>query len=93
MTADFFHLERQIRPDLGAYSGPGVVNGSFYSAIAITGTHTIVYTFTDATCCNNVASSNITINSHTIVSLGAFNLWTDTNVLPTTLRIMASSTI
>ncbi|MDX5348162.1 MAG: hypothetical protein LPJ89_02670, partial [Hymenobacteraceae bacterium] len=59
-------------PSGGTYSGPGVSNGDFNSAVAGTGTHTITYSYTDpSTGCSNTASRTVTVNGLPTVSLSA----------------------
>jgi len=49
-------------PDGGEYSGPGVDNGWFNPAAAGVGTHTITYTYTDPTNCENFATETILVD-------------------------------
>ncbi|MFZ4583173.1 MAG: T9SS type A sorting domain-containing protein, partial [Paludibacter sp.] len=60
LNATAFQLNTGI-PLGGMYSGPGVVNGWFYPAIAGKGIHTIVYTYTDFMSCTNTAMQTLTV--------------------------------
>lgn len=60
-------------PTGGTYSGTGVSGGSFNPTTAGLGTHTITYTYTNGLGCANIASSTITVNALTTVTLGSFN--------------------
>ncbi len=57
----------------GVFSGDGVSSNVFSPAVADTGSHLIVYTFTNANGCVNTASSSIIVNPAPEVSLGTFN--------------------
>ena len=48
-------------PSGGSYSGPGVTNNSFDPFTAGLGTHTIIYSFTDANGCSGSASVSVTV--------------------------------
>jgi hypothetical protein len=55
----------------GSYSGPGVGNGVFYSAIAGAGQHTITYTYSNAFGCSNATTQVITVNPLPYPNLGS----------------------
>ena len=50
-------------PSGGTYSGPGVAAGSFDPAAAGLGTHTILYSYTDANACTYTASQTIFVDA------------------------------
>lgn len=58
----------QGSPSGGTYSGPGVSGGVFNPTTAGVGTHTIHYTYTNATACTDSASNTITVNALPSVS-------------------------
>ncbi|TAH41112.1 MAG: T9SS type A sorting domain-containing protein [Bacteroidetes bacterium] len=57
----------------GVFSGDGVSSNVFSPSVADTGSHVIVYTYTNANGCVNSASSSITVNPAPTVSIGTFN--------------------
>lgn len=60
----------QGSPYGGVYSGPGVSGSSFNPGVAGIGTHTIVYTFTDANSCSSSDTNTISVNSGPIANAG-----------------------
>ncbi len=52
----------------GSYSGPGVAAGQFDASIAGLGTHTLVYTYSDANGCADTAQQSITVNDLPVVT-------------------------
>ncbi|MDP4844711.1 MAG: hypothetical protein NWR83_09615, partial [Salibacteraceae bacterium] len=56
----------------GTFSGSGVVGGTFNPQTAGVGTHTITYTYTNASGCADSASNTITVNPLPVVTLSAF---------------------
>jgi uncharacterized protein (TIGR02145 family) len=59
-------------PPGGTYSGPGVAGGIFTPSVAGVGTHTMTYTYTDASGCTNSTTNTITVNALPVVNLAAF---------------------
>lgn len=57
-------------PSGGVYSGPGVVNGSFYPTNAGIGTHPVVYTYSNSMGCTSTGSTPITVQPAPVVNLG-----------------------
>ena len=58
----------------GSYSGPGVSGGSIFNpSVAGPGTHSILYTYTDANLCTNSDTKTITVFPITPVTLPPFN--------------------
>ena len=60
-------------PAGGTYSGNGVSSGIFNPATAGAGTHTITYTYSDASGCSNSATRNIVVLAAPSVTLGSFS--------------------
>ncbi|MEI6898892.1 MAG: hypothetical protein WCL00_03360, partial [Bacteroidota bacterium] len=60
-------------PAGGVYSGTGVSGGIFNPATAGAGTFTITYTYTNTSSCVNSATSSITVNPATPVSVTSLN--------------------
>jgi hypothetical protein len=58
-------------PSGGTFSGPGITGNSFNPSAAGTGTHTIMYTFTDANGCSGSQSHSTTVTQNAFVDLGA----------------------
>jgi hypothetical protein len=56
----------------GVYSGNGVSSNVFSPAVADTGTHSIIYTYTNANGCVNSDTNEIKVNPSPEVSLGSF---------------------
>ena len=46
----------------GTYSGPGIIGNSFSAVAAGSGTHTIVYSYTDGNGCTNTDIQQVTVN-------------------------------
>lgn len=59
-------------PAGGSYTGAGISAGVFDPAAAGTGTHTIIYTFTDVDGCTNSGSKSIIVNQLPSVNLADF---------------------
>jgi len=60
-------------PSGGSYSGPGVNSTTgFFDPSTGTGSHTIIYTYTDANSCTNSNSNTLFVNPLPIVHLGIF---------------------
>ena len=59
-------------PAGGDYAGTGVENGMFDPAVAGPGTHTIIYSYTDANGCTNTATASITVYSLPEITLADF---------------------
>lgn len=59
-------------PGGGTYSGPGVGGGLFNPATAGSGSHPIVYTYTDINGCTNTAVKNLVVNALPVVTLADF---------------------
>lgn len=60
-------------PSGGTFSGTGVSGGMFDPAVAGVGTHTITYNYTDANGCSSSATSSITVNAPSVVTLAAIS--------------------
>jgi hypothetical protein len=60
----------QGSPYGGTYSGNGISGNTFDPALAGTGTHTIVYSFTDANQCSNSDTNTITVASNPVANAG-----------------------
>ncbi|TAH41787.1 MAG: T9SS type A sorting domain-containing protein [Bacteroidetes bacterium] len=60
-------------PSGGTYSGPGVSGGQFSPSNAGAGTHTIVYSYTNANACTNSISGTITVVPPQSVTLATFS--------------------
>ena len=60
----------QGTPYGGTYSGTGVSGSSFDPTIAGIGTHSIIYSFTDANSCSSSDTNTISVNSGPIVNAG-----------------------
>jgi parallel beta-helix repeat protein len=60
-------------PAGGTYSGDGVSNGVFSPATAGVGSHSITYTYTNATGCTSTASTSITVNALPTVTMGSLS--------------------
>lgn len=58
-------------PGGGTYSGPGVSGGVFDPSLAGAGTHTITYSFTNASGCTNTAMQSIVVNALPVVTVNA----------------------
>ncbi|WP_242927785.1 T9SS type A sorting domain-containing protein [Pontibacter vulgaris] len=58
-------------PNGGIYQGNGIQNGVFYPEVAGVGTHTIVYSYTDANGCSNTASATIVVLDALVADAGA----------------------
>ncbi len=58
-------------PSGGIYSGPAVSGTTFYTGIAGSGTHAIVYTIVDSNSCAASDTQNIEVRPVPVVSLGA----------------------
>lgn len=52
----------------GVWSGPGISNGIFTPSVAGTGTHILVYSFTDSNGCSDTAQVIVTVDACTNVS-------------------------
>jgi gliding motility-associated-like protein len=59
-------------PAGGTYSGLGVAGNNFTASIAGTGTHNIIYTYTDGNGCTNSDTNTITVNALPVVNLPVF---------------------
>jgi len=70
-NADPIVLEGGL-PEGGTYSGPGVEDGVFYPVGSGSGTHTIVYSYTNDLGCTGYATSEFVVNSVPAVSLEDF---------------------
>ncbi|MEO5569348.1 MAG: gliding motility-associated C-terminal domain-containing protein [Bacteroidia bacterium] len=55
----------------GSYSGAGVSGNNFYPASAGTGTHAIVYSYTDSNSCSNTAAKNLIVNPLIFLNAGS----------------------
>ncbi|MCX6249127.1 MAG: PKD domain-containing protein [Bacteroidetes bacterium] len=83
INAQPFRLKGGI-PLGGTYSGPGVMNGIFYPAIAGVGTRTIIYSFTNVALCSGSASRSLVIsNSSSVVCGNTLTDIRDGKVYPT----------
>jgi len=71
-------------PADGEYSGPGVENGWFDPAIAGIGTHTITYTYTDPSSCENFATETILVDACTGLNYNETDLGVNIYPNPTT---------
>ena len=60
-------------PSGGTWSGPGVSAGTFSPINAGVGTHTLIYTYTNASTCSNSASTTITVNQLPVVSISSLS--------------------
>ncbi len=60
-------------PSGGSYSGPGVSGGMFSPAIAGTGSHTIVYSYTDPNGCMNSDSTTLTVVNAPVISISSLS--------------------
>lgn len=60
-------------PAGGIYSGTGVNNGMLSPSVAGTGTHTIIYTYSDSNACINADSTSVTVHANPTVTLSSFN--------------------
>ncbi|GAA4423910.1 hypothetical protein GCM10023188_03200 [Pontibacter saemangeumensis] len=58
-------------PAGGSYSGTGVKDGVFNPAVAGTGTHTILYTYTNSSGCSSSATQFIVVNATPVANAGA----------------------
>ena len=56
-------------PSGGSYSGTGISSGSFNPSIAGTGTHSVIYSYTDNNGCSNADTSSISVKGLPNVSL------------------------
>jgi PKD repeat protein len=82
-------------PAGGTYSGPGVTGASFSPSSAGTGTHSVVYSYTDANGCSDTAMIAITVNACTgiadLAAPGAVNLFPNPNNGAFTLQVNMSA--
>ncbi|MGL5888333.1 MAG: T9SS type A sorting domain-containing protein, partial [Bacteroidia bacterium] len=67
-------------PAGGTFSGPGVSGNQFSPGTAGIGSHTVIYTFTDAAGCTNTASTNVVINA--CVGIGENPAFASVSYLP-----------
>jgi len=56
-------------PSGGSYTGPGVIQGIFYPNLAVLGSDTIIYEYSDIHGCYNNAEQTITVNPVPVASL------------------------
>jgi gliding motility-associated-like protein len=59
-------------PSGGAWSGPGVNNGSFNPGNAGVGVHQLTYSYTDGNGCTSTCSTNITVNGLPVLNCGSY---------------------
>jgi len=57
----------------GSFAGPGLSSGQFYPSMAGLGSHTIFYSYTNASNCSSTASQNITVYYPPVVSFTGLN--------------------
>jgi|GEM_PF-1389365 len=67
-------------PNGGKYSGKGVINDTFYPALADTGIHTITYTYTDKNNCTNTSKAKIKVYDNS--SITEFNTFKSITIKP-----------
>ena len=60
-------------PAGGSYSGPGVSSNIFNPNVAGTGTHVIIYSYTDSLGCSASTANTITVNTPPTVTFGTLN--------------------
>lgn len=54
----------------GTFSGPGIIGASFDAQVAGNGTHTITYTYTNASGCTTTSSQTVQVGTSPVVSAG-----------------------
>ena len=70
---DALDLSGLVSPAGGSFSGSGISGSNFDPTLAGVGTHTIIYTYTDANSCENSASVDITVNDLPEVTFTSVN--------------------
>ncbi len=71
MCADALPLTLVGTPAGGTFTGPGISGNTFDPVLAGSGTHNIVYNYTDPTGCNGSASIDIVVNALPSLSINA----------------------